>query len=123
MDTPELIEFILGIQCRRWNFGIDLQGENRFLVITLKESVRDNRRPDFALKWFGDKILIPYDWDEERIYTRLFVTLQFLVDHELREDFTVRGNRVFESHDPPLTGFQKEWFVEKESALLGYQPA
>ncbi len=62
----------------------------------------------------------PFGMNEEQIWRRVFATIQFLEDHERRENFEVNGVRVLDPHDPDITGLQQEWFIERESAVRGF---
>jgi hypothetical protein len=57
---------------------------------------------------------------EEHVINRVFATQQFLVDHELRDTFEVNGVRVFNPHEPDVTGLQQDWFIEQQAAVRGY---
>lgn len=103
-----------------WKFWTDTDGTHTFMHVEMATPLLDNRSSNHRLFGFGDSFIIQPDWTDQQLIERVFVQLQYLIDHELREQFTVNGIRVFESHDPPITGFQKEWFVEHASALRGY---
>lgn len=77
----------------------------------------------------GDGLFVPGYFREfaatgmtdEQVWRRVFVTQQFLIDHEHREQFLVDGVRVLDPHaTPQLAGQQHEWFVGRESALKGF---
>lgn len=108
------------LHCRGWKFCVTRDAGHEWFRVGLVEPPDDNRHPGRRLDDFSDGFLVSPDWDERRIIERVFVTLQFLIDHELREQFTLDGMRVFEAHDPSVTGEQHDWFVERKSALRGY---
>lgn len=116
MDDTALRELAGSLALIGWRFW----SEGRYLHLDPERFPLDNRNIERRLTAFGDPIFIPLHWDSETIIRRVFATLQYLIDHELREQFTVAGIRVFDSHDPPVTGMQKDWFVEAQSAVRGY---
>lgn len=116
MDDRELRGLVASIGLDGWQFWV----KDRQVHLDPVCLPVDNRRPGQRLTTFGDPVFIPVDWDYQQVIERLFVTLQYLIDHELREQFTVAGERPFDAHDPPVTGQQKDWFVEHQSALRGY---
>lgn len=105
------------MQLRGWRFWIE-HGDQLHMGLVVPPD--DNRHPGDRLDDFGDSFVVGADWLPERVIDRVFCHLQFLTDHELREQFTVDGVRVFEAHDPSVTGEQHDWFVERQSALRGY---
>lgn len=60
------------------------------------------------------------EWTLDDLWDELFTTLQYIQDHELREQLTVNGERRLEPHTLGVTGPQKDWFVHRRSALKGY---
>lgn len=122
MTRGDLAEWVATISVKGWRFWIETdQNGHEFLHVGAVDQPANNRTGGRLWPPFGDYFLVRPEWSPEDIWTRLFCTLQYLQDHELREQFTVDGVRVFEAHtDPPVTGFQKEWFVEHQSALRGY---
>lgn len=116
MTDTELCALVATFRSERWCFWV----EDRYVHIALFVPPIDREHRDRRLATFGDYFLADPSRDAAWITARTFATLQFLSDHDLREDFTIAGARPFESHDPPLTGYQKEWFVEHQSALRGY---
>jgi hypothetical protein len=90
------------------------------LLLIAKDAAPGDRDGDGVFYGYHDSFVTSQMADVD-VYTRAFCTLQYLNDHELREQFTVDGARPFDPHSPTsLTGFQKDWFVEHRSALRGY---
>lgn len=116
MDGDALRELVDTIGLTGWRIWV----EDRYVHLDPDGLPVDNRHPGQQLTTFGDPIFVPAHWDWEMVIRRVFATLQYLIDHELREQFTVAGIRPFEAHDPPVTGYQKDWFVEHQSAVRGY---
>ncbi len=111
-----LDELIARVNFPGWNFWVT----SRTVHLRVIETPEDSRKPDAEFVGLADSFVVGPDWTERQVLERLFCNLQYLVDHELREHFTLDGHCVFDPHHPTVTGFQKEWFVERQSALAGY---
>lgn len=116
MTDSELRDLVASFHSERWCSWV----EGRYVHVALFVPPIDRDHRDRRLAAFGDYFLVDESRDADWVVERWFATLQFLSDHDLREDLTVAGVRPFESHDPPLTGLQKEWFVEAKAAVRGY---
>lgn len=115
MDDATLATVRFGVP--GWRFT----PSGRTIRVELVAPPDDNRHsPPAPLPWFGDDAFIAEPLGLGATVERVFCTLQYLRDHWLREEFTVNGVRWFETHDPPVTGYQKDWWVERQSALRGY---
>lgn len=116
MDLDALAASII---CTGWRIWITRDADHEWIHVGAAELPTDNRNAG-QLGEFGDRFVVPPSWTDTDVISRVFCTLQFLADHELREQFTVNGVRVFEPHEPSVTGEQHDWFVEHRSALAGY---
>lgn len=88
--------------------------------LELVDPPEDCRTPGRPFGGFHDEIPITRAYTPDDVIRRVFANVQYLRDHELREQFKVDGVRYFDPHDPSVTGYQKEWFVERLSAVRGY---
>jgi hypothetical protein len=119
MDRLAIEQLIATFVVMGWNFRLEWQEDHCWVHIEKSDPPLDNRNEGQYLDSYDDKVYISH-MNRDQIIEEVFVTLQFLTDHELREQFTVDGERIFECHNPPLTGMQHDWFVERKSALRGY---
>lgn len=108
------------MRIRGWSIDLLIHEGHRFIDLYLTETPANNRQPDVPLPKFGNLIDVPPTWGKDQIVRRVFATLQYLTDHELREQFMIGEMRPYEAHEPSVTGEQKDWFVEHESAVRGY---
>jgi hypothetical protein len=116
MIPSELDDLVGRVNFPGWNFWT----VNRTVHLRVIETPEDSRIPDAEFVGLADQFVVNPDWTEQQVLERLFCNLQYLVDHELREHFTLDGHCVFDPHNPSVTGAQKDWFVERQSALAGY---
>jgi hypothetical protein len=116
VTSSELDELIAGLYLPGWWFWT----QGSVVHLRVVDTPEDTRLPDAEFTGLADQFVVQPSWTDRDVLNRLFCNLQYLIDHELREHFTYAGVPVFDAHDPPVTGFQKEWFVEHQSALAGY---
>lgn len=116
MTDDDLRALVETTRCDGWVFTVEAA------TVRVEKTPRpvDNRGTGLPLFVFGADVQVGADCDRDQAIRRIFATVQFLADHELREQFTVGGGRPFEAHEPPVTGHQRDWFVEHESAVRGY---
>lgn len=124
MDAAALDALIASTRFDGWKFTTEHDTVNGHLHvrIAMDPPPFDRDDPTRRLDSFDEAFLVPPHWTAWDVTMRLFVGLQFLADHHIRDGLTVNGVRPFESHDtdPPLTGMQHDWFVEQRAALRGY---
>lgn len=116
VDDAELRALIERVHIPGWDVSV----QGRTVILRASTPPPDARR-DGMFDGLADHFEAPRSWDVMQVMRRLFANLQYLTDHELRERFTVDGYRPFDPHLPvSVTGRQKDWFVELESAVRGY---
>jgi hypothetical protein len=104
--------FVASLHAGDWKFWVD----DGHICIGLP-----TRNVDTGLPMLLDQRIFPNpDWTSEQLAERVFVTMQFVLDHELREQFTVNNMRPYDAHRLGVTGQQHDWFIEQRGALKGY---
>ena len=109
---------VASIRCDGWTVTVT----GNLVRVARTVLPEDTRRPGRPVTFdYADHFHVYPNATAADVIRRVFATIQYLTDHELREQFTVAGHRVFEPHtDPPITGHQKDWWVEAQSAVDGY---
>jgi hypothetical protein len=100
-----------------WQFWVERDADHEWLYVGTWPG--DITRPGRAFS-VTDRVLVTGTADDEQVVRAIFARIQFLTDHELREHFTLNGDRVFNAHDPDVTGKQHDWFVEQQAAVRGF---
>ena len=120
MTDTELIELTSSIRLRSWIVSTYVESGSRLVSARIAEPPPDSRTSG-AFDGLEGHFAVPESWTARQVYERLFCTIQYLQDHELREQFVVGDARPFDPHDPrELPGLQKDWFVEAQSAMRGF---
>lgn len=121
MTDAELAALVASAVTPGWRLSVERFDRHRFVRVQAAVDPADTYNPSSTTGALGEHFVVPELWDAEQVTRRLFATIQFLTDHELRETFTVAGVRPFDPHRPvSVTGEQHEWFVERESAVRGF---
>ena len=121
MTDAELEAFIASVVAPGWCCTVEYADRHRFVRVRAAGTIIDTYFPERTTDALNEQFVVPDTWRRDALVNRLFATIQFLADHELRETFTVAGVRPFDPHEPvSVTGEQHDWFVERQAALRGY---